>query len=439
MTKKESPSNPALYSWRGKLPLLQLLPLSLQHVLAMVVGCVTPAIVVSGVAGLSQADSVLLIQSSLLMAAIATVIQIFPAFRWFGSGLPVIIGVSFSYLPALTAIAGQYPLSTVFGAQIIGGIAAILVGAFMKPLRQFFPPLVSGIVVFTIGLSLYPTAINYMAGGVGAKDYGSWQNWLVAFFTLTIVTVLNHYGKGIVKTASILFGMIIGYLFASLFGMTSLQSVASASFIQLPQPLHFGIQFEASSAIIISVLFVINAIQAIGDFSAVTIGGYDREPVDQELQGGVIANGAAGLIGALIGGLPTATYSQNVGIVSTTKVVNRSVFGLSSAIILLAALMPKFSALLTTIPKSVLGGATISVFAIIAMNGLKLIHTHPIDVRGTSVVGLSVALGVGITSASAALASFPPWVTTVFGKSPVVVATLVAIFLNETLPGQKSR
>jgi NCS2 family nucleobase:cation symporter-2 len=143
MTQKESSSNPALYSWRGKLPLLQLLPLALQHVLAMVVGCVTPAIVVSGVAGLSQADSVLLIQSSLLMAAIATVIQIFPAFRWFGSGLPVIIGVSFSYLPALTAIAGQYPLSTVFGAQIIGGIAAILVGAFMKPLRQFFPPLVS--------------------------------------------------------------------------------------------------------------------------------------------------------------------------------------------------------------------------------------------------------------------------------------------------------
>lgn len=439
MTQKENPSTAALYSWQGKLPLLQLLPLSLQHVLAMVVGCVTPAIVVSGVAGLSQADSVILIQSSLLMAAIATLTQIFPAFRWFGSGLPVIIGVSFSYLPALTVIAGQYPLSTVFGAQVIGGISAILVGVFMKPLRQFFPPLVSGIVVFTIGLSLYPTAINYMAGGVGAKDYGSWQNWLVAFFTLTVVTVLNHYGKGIVKTASILFGMVIGYLFASLFGMTSLQSVANASYFQLPQPLHFGIQFEASSAIIISVLFVINAIQAIGDFSALTIGGYDREPVDQELQGGVIANGAAGLIGALIGGLPTATYSQNVGIVSTTKVVNRSVFGLASAIILLAALMPKFSALLTTVPKSVLGGATISVFAIIAMNGLKLIHTHPIDVRGTSVVGLSVALGVGITSASAALASFPPWVTTVFGKSPVVVATLVAIFLNETLPGQKSR
>jgi len=439
VSQKDTSSSPALYNWQGKLPLQQLLPLSLQHVLAMVVGCVTPAIVVSGVAGLSQSDSVILIQSSLLIAAIATAIQIFPAFRWFGSGLPVIIGVSFSYLPALTAIAGQYPLSTVFGAQIIGGLAAMLVGVFMKPLRQFFPPLISGIVVFTIGLSLYPTAINYMAGGVGAKDYGSWQNWLVAFFTLTVVTVLSHYGKGIVKTASILFGMVIGYLFSALFGMTSLQSVASASFIHLPQLLHFGIQFEASSAIIISVLFVVNAIQAIGDFSAVTIGGYDREPQDQELKGGVIANGAAGLVGALLGGLPTATYSQNVGIVSTTKVVNRSVFGLASAIILLAALMPKFSALLTTIPKSVLGGATISVFAIIAMNGLKLIHTHPINVRGTSVVGLSVALGVGITSASAALASFPPWVTTVFGKSPVVVATIVAIFLNETLPGQKSR
>ena len=329
-------------------------------------------------------------------------------------------------------------MATILGAQIVGGIVAAIVGIFVKQIRKLFPPLITGTVVFAIGLSLYPTAINYMAGGTGNENYGAWQNWLVAFIVLAIVTFLNHYGKGIFKLASILIGIIIGYIISLFFGMVDFSSVATASWFQLPQPLHFGIKFEASSCVALGLLFAINAVQAIGDFSATTTGGLDRMPTDEELNGGIVAYGVSNVVGALFGGLPTATYSQNVGIVSSTKVVARKVFGISAGILLLAGLIPKFSSILTTIPYCVLGGATISVFASIAMTGVKLITAEPMDFRSTSIVGLAVALGMGVTQANAALATFPGWVTTIFGKSPVVLATMTAVFLNLVLPKPKS-
>ena len=201
-----------------------------------------------------------------------------------------------------------------------------------------------------------------------------------------------------------------------------------------PKPMHFGITFEPSSCVAIGVLFAINSIQAIGDFSATTTGGLDRMPTDEELSGGIVGYGLSNIFCAVFGGLPTATYSQNVGIVGSTKVVAKRVFETSAIIILIAGLIPKFSSVLTTIPYCVLGGATVSVFASIAMTGIKLITTAPMDFRNTTVVGLSIALGMGVTQANAALANFPEWVTSIFGKSPVVLATITAVFLNLVLP-----
>ena len=276
-----------------------------------------------------------------------------------------------------------------------------------------------------------------MAGGVSSPSYGSWQNWTVAFITLIIVTALNHFGKGIFKLASILIGVIAGYVVAMMFGMVDFSSVASASWFQFPSPLHFGIKFEASSCVAIGVLFAINSIQAIGDFSATTTGGLDRMPTDEELNGGILAYGCSNIFCALFGGLPTATYSQNVGIVGSTKVVAKRVFRTAAIVLLVAGLVPKFSSVLTTIPYCVLGGATVSVFASIAMTGVKLITAEPMTYRSTSIVGLAIALGMGITQANAALATFPAWVTTIFGKSPVVVATITAVILNLILPKEK--
>lgn len=438
MSEKATKKNASLFELDGVPSFGQAFPLSLQHVVAMIVGCVTPAIIIAGVSGLSDSDSVILIQSALVIAGLSTFLQLFPIGKkggfHLGSGLPVIMGVSFAYLPSMQAIAGDFGLPAIFGAQIVGGIVAVFVGIFIKKIRKFFPPLIAGTVVFTIGLSLYPTAINYMAGGTSSPNYGSWQNWLVAIFTLAVVTVLNHFGKGILKLASILIGIIAGYLFSLPFGMVDLSSVGTAGMFQLPSVMHFGVKFEISSCVAIGILFAINSIQAIGDFSATTSGGMDRQPTDDELQGGIVGYGIMNLLGAMIGGLPTATFSQNVGIVTTTRVVNRFVLGGAGAMILIAGLVPKFSALLTTIPQCVLGGATVSVFASIAMTGMKLVMTAHMNYRNTSIVGLAAALGMGVSQASASLSAFPTWVTTIFGRSPVVIATLIAVIMNIVLP-----
>ena len=442
-------SREALFQLNGIPPLGMSISLALQHLVAMIVGCVTPAIIIANALGLPQSERVLLIQVSLVMSAVTTLIELFPIGGKLGSGLPVMFGISFAYLPSMQAIVGGGgDIATIAGAMVVGGIVAAVVGVFVKKIRRFFPPIITGTVVFTIGLSLYPTAINYMAGGAGntyevvvlrkgltsALVHGSWQNWAVAAFTLIVVMVMSNKGKGICKLAAILLGMIAGYIVAAVFGMVDLSEVRDAAWFSLPRFMHFGIKFEFSACIALALLFAINAIQAIGDLTATTVGGLNREPTDQELQGGIVPYGLTNVLSAFFGSLPTATYSQNVGIVTTNKVVNRVVFALAGGFLLLAGLIPKFSAILTTIPQCVLGGATITVFSTIAMTGMKLIASETISPRNTTIVGLSAALGVGISQSSSALSQFPESITIIFGKTPVVIATIMAVLLNLILP-----
>ena len=442
-------SREALFQLNGIPPLGMSISLALQHLVAMIVGCVTPAIIIANALGLPQSERVLLIQVSLVMSAVTTLIELFPIGGKLGSGLPVMFGISFAYLPSMQAIVGGGgDIATIAGAMIVGGIVAAVVGVFVKKIRRFFPPIITGTVVFTIGLSLYPTAINYMAGGAGntyevvvlrkgltsALVHGSWQNWAVAAFTLIVVMVMSNKGKGICKLAAILLGMIAGYIVAAVFGMVDLSEVRDAAWFSLPQFMHFGIKFEFSACIALALLFAINAIQAIGDLTATTVGGLNREPTDQELQVGIVTYGLTNVLSAFFGSLPTATYSQNVGIVTTNKVINRVVFALAGGFLLLAGLIPKFSAILTTIPQCVLGGATITVFSTIAMTGMKLIASETISPRNTTIVGLSAALGVGISQSSSALSQFPESITIIFGKTPVVIATIMAVLLNLILP-----
>ena len=442
-------SREALFQLNGIPPLGMSISLALQHLVAMIVGCVTPAIIIANALGLPQSERVLLIQVSLVMSAVTTLIELFPIGGKLGSGLPVMFGISFAYLPSMQAIVGGGgDIATIAGAMVVGGIVAAVVGVFVKKIRRFFPPIITGTVVFTIGLSLYPTAINYMAGGTGntyevvvlrkgltsALVHGSWQNWAVAAFTLIVVMVMSNKGKGICKLAAILLGMIAGYIVAAVFGMVDLSEVRDAAWFSLPQFMHFGIKFEFSACIALALLFAINAIQAIGDLTATTVGGLNREPTDQELQGGIVTYGLTNVLSAFFGSLPTATYSQNVGIVTTNKVVNRVVFALAGGFLLLAGLIPKFSAILKTIPQCVLGGATITVFSTIAMTGMKLIASETISPRNTTIVGLSAALGVGISQSSSALSQFPESITIIFGKTPVVIATIMAVLLNLILP-----
>lgn len=425
-----------LFQYDAKISLGKATPLGLQHVVAAIVGIITPAMIIADTCKLSPADKTILIQVALVMSGLATLLQLFPIGP-IGARLPVIIGTSFAYIPTLKAIGEQFDIATIFGAQIAGGVAAFLVGLFVKQIRKFFPPVITGTVIFTIGLSLYPTAIRYMAGG-GSPDtnpnFGSWQNWLVAAVTLAVVIFINHFTKGIIKLASILLGMGVGYALALSMNMVNFSNVGTSGWFQLVSPLHFGVKFVPSAIISLVIMFIVNAVQAIGDFSSTTLGGMDREPTTKELSGGIMASGIVSVVGSVFGSLPTATYSQNVGIVTVTRVVNRIVFAFAAVVLLVAGLVPKFAAILTTIPQPVIGGATISVFATITMTGIRMISSEKLTPRVLTVVGLSVALGVGITSVPSALVGFPTWVPTIFASSSVVMATVAAILFNLILP-----
>lgn len=439
MGTPKTKNSDTVFQWNGIPQPGQLIPLGLQHVVAAVVGIITPAILVANTCGLSEAEKTLMIQVSLILTALATLLQLFPIFRRIGSGLPVIMGISFAYIPTLQAIGVQFDIATILGAEIIGGIVAIVFGVFVKWIRPLFPPLVTGTVIFTIGLSLYPTAVKYMAGGAGTEWFGNVKSWVVALITLVVVVILSNFTKGIFKLGAILIGMIVGYIVAYLTGMVDFSSVGTSAWFALPEVMPFEIKFVPSACVSLAIVYVVNAVQTIGDLSSTTMGGMDRMPSDRELSGGIIGQGIMSILGAFFGGLPTASYSQNVGIVTVNKVINRAVFTLAAGILLVAGLMPKFASLLTTIPQCVIGGATISVFATITMTGIRMITEGGFTPRKSSVVGLSVALGVGITQVSGCLAGegFPEWVNTVFGSSSVVVATIVAIILNLTLPKEK--
>ena len=434
---KQQAGTGSVFSFEGVPSAGQMIPLGFQHVVAAVVGIITPAILIADTCGLTAEERTLMIQVSLILTAVATLLQLFPIFGRIGSRLPVIMGISFAYIPTLQAIGGEFDLATILGAEIVGGCVAILFGIFVKWIRPLFPPLVTGTVIFTIGLSLYPTAVRYMAGGNATSEwFGNPRSWAVALITLAVVVFLNNFTKGILKLASILIGMIVGYIIAYFLGIVDLSGVSGAAWFALPKFMPFEIKFVPSACVSLAIVYVVNAVQTIGDLSSTTMGGMDRLPTDKELSGGIIGQGVMSIVGAFFGGLPTASYSQNVGIVTVNRVINRAVFTLAAGVLLVAGLVPKFASILTTIPQCVIGGATISVFATITMTGIRMITEGGFTPRKSSVVGLSVALGVGITQVEGCLAGshFPGWVSTVFGSSSVVVATIMAILLNLILP-----
>lgn len=443
MTKnqKQETCSKSLFDIEGNPPLKKALPIALQHLLAMIVGNTLPAIVLTGQLAntnhaISAQDAVYLIQAGMFVAAIATFLQLYPVFK-IGAKLPIIMGVSFAYIPVLTSIGVKYGMGAVYGAQLVGGIVAFIVGMNIKKIYKYFPPMISGTVVLTIGLSLYSVALNYMAGGNGNPNQGDLVYWGVAVLTLAVTLACNMFGKGLIKLAAILVGIAVGYITSIFIGIVDFSAIGEASWFTLPRLMPFKLEFPIDAVITMSVMFVVNSIQAVGDLSSTTAGGLSRVPTGDELEGGIKANGLASVIGALIGGMPTATYSQNVGIVSLTKVVARKVFAITGLLILLSGFVPKFGAVMLSVPQAVIGGATITVFAQITMSGMKLIMSDEMSSRNVTIVGLGIALGMGIVQlGDQALAQFPEWFRMVFTSSPVVMATLVVFVLNLVIPAK---
>ncbi len=434
MNTEKTTSN--LQSRLGKVPFSSALPMAMQHVVAMVVGCITVPMIVSSAAGISGEGQIIMIQASLLCAALGILLQAF-AFGGIGSGIPVMIGSGFAFMPSLISIASEHGIATMLGAQIIGAVAALIIGLMFKKIRFLFPPLVTASVVITIGISLYPTAINYMAGGVGSPTYGSMQNWLIAIITLVTVIVCGQFCKGVVKSCATLIGIAIGYGVSLALDLIDFSGVATASWVQLPQIMNFGLEFNASAIVLLAIVFSVNTVQDIGQFEATAMVSYGRAASDKEVSGGVIANNLSSMLGALLGGAPVAACGQNVGIVAATKAINRSIFVIAGGFIMISAFIPKISAVLITIPQPVLGGATITVFASMAMTGVRMLAKEGLSNRSLFIAGLSIAMAIGIAQLNGVFGGFPTWFVSIFAKSQVVLVAIISIFLNLIIPKDK--
>ena len=402
-----------------------------------------------------------LLQNAMLVAGIVTLIQLF-AIGPIGGKVPIIMGTSSGFIGVFQSVAnvmggGIIGYGAIMGASIIGGLLETVLGFILKPLRRFFPPVVTGTVVLSIGLSLIGVGVSSFGGGSNAKDYGSVENLLIALFVLIIILVLKHGTKGMMSYSCILIGIICGYIvcmilpmFLSTTGIASDGSefikswvlnwdkVAKASWFALPEFMPVAPVFDLKAILPVLIMFVVTAVETVGDISGVIEGGMDREATDQELSGGVICDGVGSSFAALFGVLPNTSFSQNVGLVTMTKIVNRYALACGAVFLILCGLFPKLAALISIMPQSVLGGAAVIMFSSIVMSGIQLITREPLSARNMTIVSVALGLGYGLGANSAILTGLPEAVQMIFGGSGIVPAAFVAIILNVCLPKEKN-
>lgn len=462
---KDSKTSRAEYDFYGKLPLSKAIPLGLQHVLAMFVGNLTPLLIITSACGLGAGSEyaslqVSLLQNAMWIAGIVTLVQLY-AIGPVGGKVPIIMGTSSGFIGVCSSVAsamggGVLAYGAVMCASVIGGLFEGALGFMLKPLRRFFPPVVTGSVVLSIGLSLIAVGVNSFGGGSSANDFGSMENLLLGAIVLLVIVALKHGTKGITSASSILIGIIVGYIVAAIMGVVlpttavnaegveytkawvlNWDKVKEASWFALPKPLPVKLVFDLRAVLPILIMFVVTAVETIGDISGVMEGGMGREATDKELSGGVICDGIGSSFAALFGVLPNTSFSQNVGLVTMTKIVNRFALSTGAVFLILCGLFPKLAALISIMPQSVLGGAAVMMFSSIVVSGIQLVTKNPITSRNITILSVALGLGYGLGSNSSILAHLPQAVQLIFGGSGIVPAALVAIILNIVLPESK--
>ena len=421
-----------------KLPLNQSIPLGIQHVLAMFAGNITVPIIIAGIFGQTPEQKIFLIQMALFVAGVATVIQTVGYGR-VGSRLPIIQGTSFAFIPVMAPFA-KVGLGAVFTAAFIGGIFQMWIGRMLKPIRHLFPPLVTGIVVLMIGISLLKVGFMYAGGGGWLLNnkpevFGNSNHLIISFTVLIVAVWANQKGKGMVSSASILIGMIAGYIVAMMMGMVNYGKIAGADWFAFPMPLQYGIEFIPGAIILMLFMAVVTTIETIGDISATTMGGANREATDKELSGGIMADGLGTAFGSLFNAMPNTSYSQNAGLVAFTGVISRHVGTVAGVILILMGLFPKLGGIIAAMPESVIGGAAIIMFGLITSAGIKLVAQSEMNQRNLLILGLSLSFGIGMSLLPQFVAHIPD-----FGISlklllttGLIPAGMLAFILNATL------
>lgn len=416
-------------------PLAQAIPLGAQHVLAMLLGNITPPLLIGRGLGLEASEIALLMQAVLVMAGLATLVQSYPIGP-IGGRLPIIMGTSIAFVAGLISVGRDFGLAAVFGACLVAAVVEVVLGFSIRRIRRFFPPLVNAVVVMLIGLTLIPVGMDYAAGGVGSVDYGSMVNLGIAATVAILTVLLNQFARGFWSTGSMLVGVVVGYGLAVAFGKVSFSTVQEAEWVAVTKPLAFGLEFHWIPIVLVGFIYVISTMETLGDIAG-TVAAEGREPTDEELRGGLVADGVMSGLAALFSAFPNTSYSQNVGLVNFTGVMSRHVTAVGGVLLILLGLVPKVGALFATIPPAVIGGGGLIMFAMIFTSGAAIVHRSvDMDRRTMVILAVSIGLGLAVELRPEALQHFPDWVRSFFG-SGLITGGLMALVMNLALP--KSR
>lgn len=423
-----------IYQLDGRVPVAKAIPFGIQHILAMFVANLTPITIIAAAGKMSQNEIAVLLQNAMFVAGIATLIQLYPLWK-IGSGLPIVMGVSFTFVTVLSTVAVNYGYPTVIGAVLVGGIFEGTIGLFAKYWRKIISPIVAASVVTAIGFSLFTVGARSFGGGY-TEDFGSWENLLLGTITLVVCLLWNCVTKGYLKQLSVLVGLIVGYVVAIFMGKVDLSMIFADGFISLPKIIPYVPEFNVSAIFSVCIIYLVSAAETIGDTSAMVSTGLNREIKDSEIAGSLACDGYASAVSSLFGCPPVTSFSQNVGLIAMTKVVNRFTIMTGAVCMMIAGLLPPVGNFFASLPESVLGGCTIMMFGTILTSGMQMVAKAGFNQRNITIVALSLSVGIGFTTASeiGLWHEFPEMIQSVFSANVVAVVFVSAIILNLILP-----
>jgi NCS2 family nucleobase:cation symporter-2 len=466
ITKEEQRS--LIYQLEGRPPLRIALPLGIQHVLSMFIGNLAPVLILAGLtltstgeAIITPAQRMLMVQCCMFASGITTLIQLYPlklGGYQIGAGLPIVMGTAFAFVPTMRTLGAEFGINVVLGATLVGGVVEVLMGFFIKPLKRFFPPLVIGSVLMVIGLHLLPVGVQYFAGGAAAQGaassaaslaarglevpadlaaraaaYASWQNLLLGGTVFLVIMVLQRVGKGMLKIAAILIGIIVGYILAIILGQVDFTPIANAGIISLPIPLSIRPVFKIEAILAMAAIYVVSGLETMGNINGITVAAFDREATVKETSGAVMADAAGSMFAALFNTLPNTAFGQNAGIVAMTKVVNKWCIATGAVVLILAGFCPKIGAVFSVMPSSVLGGAVLTVFAMIMLNGIKLLAKAGFSDRNVLILAVTFGVGLAVSDDKLLVSRLPGFLNYLFRDS-IVAVCIISVILNIAFP-----
>lgn len=422
-----------IFKLDGRVPVSKAIPFGVQHVLAMFVANIAPILIVANVAGLSEDQKAMLVQNAMFIAGIGTLVQLYPLWK-LGARLPIVMGISFTFVTILSYVSATYGYAAAMGAVLVGGLIEGTLGLFAKYWRKIISPIVAACVVTSIGFSLLIVGATSFGGGSGSETFGSAQNLILGSVTLVCCLLFNIFAKSYWKQLSVLFGLVVGYILAIFMGAVDFSDMNSVGVIALPQLMPFVPEFNLGAIIAVTLIFLVSATETIGDTSAMTVTGLGRDVTDREISGSLACDGYMSAISSLFGCMPITSFSQNVGLIAMTKVVNRFTIMTGACVMILAGLVPVVGKLFATLPEAVLGGCTIMMFGTIVVSGIQMITRCGFNQRNTIIVALSLSVGIGFTEVPEIFTIFPQMVQQVFANNCVAIVFVVSIILNLVLP-----